>query len=66
MASVRPPKSRAAPRRKAEPEFRIPPFRRALPMLLLWTREAVMLRFRPEIYAHGMTDQKWRVMRALG
>jgi homoprotocatechuate degradation regulator HpaR len=43
----------------------MPPFRRSLPMLLLWAREAVMQRFRPAIYAHGLTDQQWRVIRAL-
>jgi homoprotocatechuate degradation regulator HpaR len=43
----------------------MPPFRRSLPMLLLWAREAVMQRFRPAIYAHGLTDQQWRVVRAL-
>jgi homoprotocatechuate degradation regulator HpaR len=43
----------------------MPPFRRSLPMLLLWAREAVMQRFRPSIYAHNLTDQQWRVIRAL-
>jgi homoprotocatechuate degradation regulator HpaR len=43
----------------------MPPFRRSLPMLLLWAREAVMLRFRPSIHAHGLTDQQWRIIRAL-
>jgi homoprotocatechuate degradation regulator HpaR len=65
MATVRPPQKRAAPRRKAEGELRMPPFRRSLPMLLLWAREAVMQRFRPAIYAHGLTDQQWRIVRAL-
>ncbi len=65
MASVRPSQVRAAPRRKTEGELRMPPFRRSLPMLLLWAREAVMQRFRPAIYAHGLTDQQWRIVRAL-
>jgi homoprotocatechuate degradation regulator HpaR len=65
MAVVRPPQVRAAPRRKAEDEPGMPPFRRSLPMLLLWAREAVMQRFRPAIYAHGLTDQQWRIVRAL-
>jgi len=44
---------------------RMPPFRRSLPMLLLWAREAVMQRFRPELNARGITDQQWRIIRAL-
>ena len=34
-------------------------------MLLLWAREAVMQRFRPELNARGITDQQWRIIRAL-
>jgi homoprotocatechuate degradation regulator HpaR len=43
----------------------MPSFRRSLPMLLLWAREAVMQRFRPELNARGITDQQWRIIRAL-
>lgn len=64
MGSVKPPQGRAVPR-KVGGEFHMPPFRRSLPMLLLWARESVMQRFRPAIYAHGLTDQQWRVVRAL-
>jgi homoprotocatechuate degradation regulator HpaR len=38
---------------------------RNLPMLLLRAREKLMERFRPLIAAHGLTDQQWRVIRAL-
>lgn len=40
-------------------------FSRSLPMLLLRAREAVMNRFRPNLRAHGFTDQQWRVLRVL-
>jgi homoprotocatechuate degradation regulator HpaR len=43
----------------------MPSFSRSLPMLLLWAREAMMQRFRPELHARGLTDQQWRVIRAL-
>jgi homoprotocatechuate degradation regulator HpaR len=38
---------------------------RNLPMLLLRAREKMMTRFRPLIAAHGLTEQQWRVIRAL-
>ncbi|MDR5646952.1 homoprotocatechuate degradation operon regulator HpaR [Burkholderia cenocepacia] len=34
-------------------------------MLLLRAREKMMERFRPLITAHGLTEQQWRVIRAL-
>mgnify|MGYP003899552563 CR=1 FL=1 len=34
-------------------------------MALLRAREAVMHRFRPILAAHGLTEQQWRVLRAL-
>ena len=40
-------------------------FNRSLPMQLLLAREAVMERFRPMLHAHGVTEQQWRVLRAL-
>ena len=40
-------------------------FARSLPMALLKAREAVMLRFRPMLRAHGLTEQQWRVLRAM-
>lgn len=38
---------------------------RNLPLLLLQAREQVMARFRPVLNAHGLTEQQWRVLRAL-
>ncbi|WP_437437764.1 homoprotocatechuate degradation operon regulator HpaR [Trinickia violacea] len=38
---------------------------RNLPMLLLRAREKMMDRFRPLITAQGLTEQQWRVIRAL-
>lgn len=40
-------------------------FSRSLPMALLKAREAVMVRFRPMLRAHGLTEQQWRVLRAM-
>lgn len=42
-----------------------PPLRRNLPLLLLQAREAVMARFRGILNANGVTEQQWRVIRAL-
>jgi homoprotocatechuate degradation regulator HpaR len=38
---------------------------RNLPLLLLQAREHVMRRFRPILNAHGITEQQWRIIRAL-
>jgi len=38
---------------------------RNLPLLLLHAREAVLARFRPILNAHGVTEQQWRIIRAL-
>src|SRR5471030_1965518 len=40
-------------------------FSRSLPMSLLRAREAVMRHFRPSLRDHGMTEQQWRILRAL-
>lgn len=40
-------------------------FSRSLPMLLLRAHQAVMAEFRPVLRAHGITEQQWRVLRAL-
>ena len=37
----------------------------SLPMALLRTREAVVQRFRSVLSRHGLTEQQWRVLRAL-
>lgn len=38
---------------------------RNLPLLLLQARELVIARFRPILNAHGITEQQWRIVRAL-
>lgn len=38
---------------------------RNLPLLLLQARERVISRFRPILNAHGVTEQQWRLIRAL-
>lgn len=40
-------------------------FDRSLPMELLKARETVMARFRPILRTYGLTEQQWRVLRAL-
>jgi homoprotocatechuate degradation regulator HpaR len=40
-------------------------FSRSLPMSLLRAREAVMRHFRPSLRQHGLTEQQWRILRAL-
>lgn len=40
-------------------------FSKSLPMALMRTREAVMKRFRPSLRDHDITEQQWRVLRAL-
>lgn len=39
--------------------------RRNLALLLLSVRESVMANFRPTLKAFGLTDQQWRILRAL-
>lgn len=42
------------------------PFRhRNLPLLLLQAREGVIAHFRPILNANGVTEQQWRIVRAL-
>jgi homoprotocatechuate degradation regulator HpaR len=40
-------------------------FSRSLPMSLLRAREAVMRQFRPALRRHDLTEQQWRILRAL-
>src|ERR1700759_3098148 len=49
------------------PSRRLPmrQFSRSLPMSLLRAREAVMRHFRPALREHGLTEQQWRILRAL-
>jgi homoprotocatechuate degradation regulator HpaR len=58
-------KSEASP--SQGPERRVPmrDFSRSLPMSLLRAREAVMRQFRPSLRNHGLTEQQWRILRAL-
>ena len=38
---------------------------RNLPLLLLQAREGVIAHFRPILHEHGLTEQQWRIIRAL-
>ena len=49
--------------KKSAPALR--DFEHSLPMELLKAREAAMARFRPMLRRHGLTEQQWRVIRAL-
>jgi homoprotocatechuate degradation regulator HpaR len=40
-------------------------FQRSLPMALMRARETVMQQFRPSLSAHDISEQQWRVLRAL-
>jgi homoprotocatechuate degradation regulator HpaR len=55
----------AAERRDAEVAAELRDFSRSLPMALLRAREAVMARFRPNLRGYNVTEQQWRVLRAL-
>ncbi len=68
ISSAAMPKKRAGsanPRKGAARPADPPPFGRSPAMLLLLAREAVMQRWRPFLHARQLTDQQWRVMRAL-
>jgi homoprotocatechuate degradation regulator HpaR len=53
--------------RNKKPVRRVPirEFSRSLPMSLLRAREAVMRHFRASLRGHGLTEQQWRILRAL-
>src|SRR6478609_2079743 len=55
------------PRTAAKSAAKIPmrDFSQSLPMSLLRTRESVMRHFRPSLRAHDLTEQQWRILRAL-
>lgn len=62
------PRSRRSRATEAPPEGdnAVATFRhRNLPLLLLQARESVISRFRPILNAHGITEQQWRIVRAL-
>lgn len=50
---------------KTSSQMRLRDFSRSLPMSLLKAREAVMSHFRPGLNHFGITEQQWRVLRAL-
>jgi homoprotocatechuate degradation regulator HpaR len=50
---------------KAGVNVKLRSFSRSLPMSLLLAREAVMTRFRPALKLFNITEQQWRVLRAL-
>jgi homoprotocatechuate degradation regulator HpaR len=54
-------------RRKSFSDRGVPmrPFSESLPMMLLRARESVMRLFRPGLRQHGVTEQQWRIVRAL-
>lgn len=51
--------SRLAERDDPDP---LPPMAHSLPVRLLRAREALMMRIRPVLRAHGVTEQQWRVL----
>lgn len=50
---------------KAGVNVKLRSFSRSLPMSLLLAREAIMTRFRPALKLFNITEQQWRVLRAL-
>lgn len=52
-------------RKLAETSLPMRDFIHSLPMALLKAREAVMSQFRPMLREHDVTEQQWRVLRAL-
>jgi homoprotocatechuate degradation regulator HpaR len=68
MVMVRKNPSRNGGSKQFEPVARRLPIRefsRSLPMSLLRAREAVMRQFRPALRHHDLTEQQWRILRAL-
>src|SRR6202035_6025523 len=66
MARNKSPKgSRAKSSKAAARRLPMREFSRSLPMSLLRAREAVMRQFRPSLRNHGLTEQQWRILRAL-
>jgi homoprotocatechuate degradation regulator HpaR len=56
----------ADPKNSSATRVRLRDFSRSLPMALLKTRESVMRHFRPAMRDLKLTEQQWRVLRALG
>jgi homoprotocatechuate degradation regulator HpaR len=66
MARKKSPKrSRAKSGKAAGHRVPMREFSRSLPMSLLRAREAVMRQFRPSLRRYDLTEQQWRILRAL-
>jgi homoprotocatechuate degradation regulator HpaR len=67
MARKKLPKRPGTPAAEGTKIRRVPmrEFSRSLPMSLLRAREAVMRHFRASLRNHGLTEQQWRILRAL-
>src|SRR5438132_9533047 len=65
MARKKSPNDSSATAVPASRRLPIREFSRSLPMSLLRAREAVMRQFRPSLRNHGLTEQQWRILRAL-
>src|SRR5260370_19558900 len=67
MARNKTPKRRGASAAKGTKVRRVPmrEFSRSLPMSLLRAREAVMRHFRASLRNYDLTEQQWRILRAL-
>ena len=65
--SMEPSEGVEAPREGAAPvpRVRLRHFSRSLPMLLLRARESVMKHFRNSLRMYDLTEQQWRILRAL-
>ncbi|MGJ4887317.1 homoprotocatechuate degradation operon regulator HpaR [Bradyrhizobium sp. HKCCYLRH3099] len=63
MSETRAKVARSATKRARKVPMR--DFSQSLPMALLRAREAVMRQFRPSLRQHGLTEQQWRILRAL-
>lgn len=58
-------KSTSTTKEKPKDTRAFPPFNQSLPMALMRARDAAMLHFRPVLASAELTEQQWRVMRAL-
>jgi homoprotocatechuate degradation regulator HpaR len=65
MTRKKSPNDSSAPAVPASRRLPMREFSRSLPMSLLRAREAVMRQFRPSLRNHGLTEQQWRILRAL-
>ncbi len=62
---AKPAEGAAAPRPAGQTRVRLRSFSSSLPMMLLRARESVMRHFRASLRSHDLTEQQWRVLRAL-